>query len=69
MNELATEQEQGDDALLTATEDGDRRIVFKRDLTVEFSNNSTQVIKPPILPRVYFCLLKKTLVANECRDS
>lgn len=44
VNELTAEQEQADGTLLTASEDGDRRLVFKRDLKVEFSNNTTQVM-------------------------
>lgn len=43
VNELTAEQEQADGALYTVAQDGDRRIILKRDLTVEFSNNTTQV--------------------------
>ena len=44
VNELSAEQEQDDGTLLTATEEGDRKLIFKRDLKVEFSNNTTQVM-------------------------
>ena len=43
VNELTAGQEQADGALYTVPQDGDRRIILKRDLTVEFSNNTTQV--------------------------
>jgi len=44
VNELSPAQEQADSTLLVSTEDGDRKIVFKQDLKVEFSNNTTQLI-------------------------
>lgn len=43
VNEMPIEQEQEEGTLLTTREDGDRILVFKQDLTVQFSNNSTQV--------------------------
>ncbi|XP_074623643.1 deleted in lung and esophageal cancer protein 1-like isoform X1 [Acropora palmata] len=44
VNEIPIDQEQEEGTLLTKTEDGDRILIFKRDLTVQFSNNSTQSI-------------------------
>lgn len=45
VNELSPAQEEADSTLLVSTEDGDRKIVFKQDLKVEFSNNTTQVLE------------------------
>jgi len=45
VNELSPAQEQADSTLLVSTEDGDRKIVFKQDLKLEFSNNTTQVLE------------------------
>lgn len=42
VNELS-EQEQDDGMQLTVAKDGDRKLIFKRDLKVEFSNKTTQV--------------------------
>lgn len=42
MNELS-EQEQDDGMQLSVAKDGDRKLIFKRDLKVEFSNKTTQV--------------------------
>ena len=42
MNELS-EQEQDDGMQLTVAKDGDRKLIFKRDIKVEFSNKTTQV--------------------------
>lgn len=44
VNEPSAEHEQDDGTRLTATEDGDRKLIFKQDLKVEFSNNTTQVM-------------------------
>ncbi|XP_015773213.1 PREDICTED: deleted in lung and esophageal cancer protein 1-like [Acropora digitifera] len=44
VNEIPIDQEQEEGTLLTTTEDGDRMLIFKQDLTVQFSNNSTQSI-------------------------
>ena len=44
VNELSAEHEEDDGTRLTATEDGDRKLIFKQDLKVEFSNNTTQVM-------------------------
>lgn len=44
VNEIPIDQEQEEGTLLTTTEDGDRILIFKQDLTVQFSNNSTQSI-------------------------
>lgn len=43
VNELS-EQEQDDGMQLTVVKDGDRKLIFKRDLKVEFSNRTTQLI-------------------------
>ena len=43
VNEIPIDQEQEEGTLLTTTEDGGRILIFKQDLTVQFSNNSTQV--------------------------
>ena len=44
VNELSAEHERDDGTQLSATKDGDRKLVFKQDLKVEFSNNTTQVM-------------------------
>ena len=44
VNELSAEREEDDGTRLSATEDGDRKLIFKQDLKVEFSNNTTQVM-------------------------
>jgi len=38
----AAQQEMDDGTQLVTSDDGDRKLVFKQDLKVEFSNNTTQ---------------------------
>lgn len=43
VNDFAAAQQQMDDGTqLVTSDDGDRKLVFKQDLKVEFSNNTTQ---------------------------
>ncbi|XP_078378630.1 deleted in lung and esophageal cancer protein 1-like isoform X2 [Oculina patagonica] len=44
VNDITAAQEQGDGTVLISSEDGDRKLVFQRDLKVEFSNKTTQLI-------------------------
>jgi len=45
VNDFSASQEQmDDDTQLFTSDDGDRKLVFKQDLKVEFSNNTTQVM-------------------------
>jgi len=46
VNDFSAAQEQVDDGTqLFTSDDGDRQLVFKQDLKVEFSNNTTQVMR------------------------
>lgn len=46
VNNFSAAQEQLEDgAQLFTSDDGDRKLVFKQDLKVEFSNNTTQVMR------------------------
>ena len=44
VNHISATSEEEDGILLTASSDGDRKLVFRRELKVEFSNNTTQVL-------------------------
>ncbi len=48
VNDITAAQEQGDGTVLISSEDGDRKLVFQRDLKVEFSNKTTQVMRDVI---------------------
>ena len=46
VNDFSSALEQLEDgAQLCNSDDGDRKLVFKQDLKVEFSNNTTQVMR------------------------
>ena len=46
VNDFSAALEQLEDGTqLCTSDDGDRKLVFKQDLKVEFSNNTTQVIR------------------------
>lgn len=46
VNKFSAAQEQLEDGTqLFTSDDGDRKLVFKQDLKVEFSNNTTQVMR------------------------
>lgn len=46
VNNFSAAQEQLEDGTqLFTSDDGDRKLVFKQDLKVEFSNNTTQVMR------------------------
>lgn len=48
VNDFSAAQEQADGTILITSEDGDRKLVFQQDLKVEFSNNTTQVMRDVI---------------------
>ena len=49
MNDFTARQEQTDGTLLVTSGDGDRKLVFKQDLKVLFSNNTSQVTRITIM--------------------
>lgn len=44
-NFSAAQEQLEDGTQLFTSDDGDRKLVFKQDLKVEFSNNTTQVMR------------------------
>ena len=44
VNDLTAGQEETGGVMLVTSDDGDRQLVFKQDLKVLFSNNTSQVI-------------------------
>ena len=49
VNDLTAGQEETGGVMLVTSDDGDRQLVFKQDLKVLFSNNTSQVITLIIL--------------------